>query len=62
MSPRKSGHVDIGALFEYATLKVELDSASKSHLEECALCTDRLAWMQSAKDIDSEKEDDEPGS
>jgi hypothetical protein len=51
-------HVDIGALFEFATLKIELDAASKSHLEECAVCMDRLAWMESPKD--SEKEDDAP--
>ena len=60
MRSRNKTHVDIGALFEFATLKIELDAASKSHLEECAVCVDRLAWMQSSKDTDSEKKDDAP--
>ena len=57
---KSSGHIDIGALFEYATLKIELDAASKAHLKECALCLDRLAWMQSAKDNGPKKKSDEP--
>ena len=60
MNPRNSGHVDIGALFEFVTLKVELDATSKSHLEECAVCLDRLAWMQGSKDTGSETKGDEP--
>lgn len=60
MSPKNGGHVDIGALFEFATLKVELDATSKSHLEECAVCLDRLAWMQSSKDTGPKQKDHEP--
>jgi hypothetical protein len=47
-------------LFEFVTLKVELDATSKSHLEECAVCLDRLAWMQGSKDTGSETKGDEP--
>ena len=60
MSSKKSSHVEIGALFEFATLQVELDATSKSHLEECAVCLDRLAWMQSTKEVGSERKPDEP--
>ena len=60
MSSKNSGHVDIGALFEHATLKTELDATSRSHLEECAVCLDRPAWMRSTKEAGSKRKPDEP--
>jgi hypothetical protein len=60
MNSKNSGHVDIGALFEFATLQIELDMTSRSHLEECAVCMDRLAWMKSTKVMGSERKPDEP--
>jgi hypothetical protein len=55
MSSENTGHVDIGALFEFATLKVPLDEASQAHLEDCAVCMDRLAWMQGTRDFGRDK-------
>jgi hypothetical protein len=60
MGSGNSGHVDIGALFEFATLKIELDAASKSHLEECAVCLDRLAWMQGTRNLGTKEKTDKP--
>ena len=55
MSSENSGHVDIGALFEFATLKKQLDEAAQTHLEDCAVCMDRLAWMQGTRDFGRDK-------
>lgn len=60
MNPRNNSHVDIGALFEFAKMKVELDAASKSHLEDCAVCMDRLSWMQTAADLGHREQEFEP--
>lgn len=57
-TPRK--HIDIGALFEFARLRAELDTASKAHLEDCAVCLDRVSWMQTAAETGSDERVYEP--
>jgi hypothetical protein len=42
------GHIEIGELFESARLKRELNSDVRSHIDHCAMCQDRLSWMQTA--------------
>lgn len=53
-------HIDIGTLFEFARLRTELDNASKAHLEDCAVCLDRVSWMQTAAEIGSNERAYEP--
>ncbi|HEY2382015.1 MAG TPA: hypothetical protein VGK48_12620 [Terriglobia bacterium] len=60
MTLRNNSHVGVGALFEFAKMKVELDDASKSHLEDCAVCMDRLSWMQASADLGPQEMEFEP--
>ena len=60
MNSGNSNHIDIGALYEHAKMKVELDDASKSHLEDCAVCLDRLSWMETAAELGTSEAEFEP--
>lgn len=59
-SSRNSSHVDISALFEFAKMKAELDADDRSHLEDCAVCMDRLSWMKTAADLGAREQEYEP--
>jgi hypothetical protein len=41
-------HVNIGVLFESARLKAGMGTDAQSHVEACAVCRERLHWMEVA--------------
>ena len=47
----KDDHITIAGLFERARFKTELDSAAQSHVDGCAVCRQRLTWMEAAADL-----------
>jgi hypothetical protein len=60
METTNSSHIAIGTLFESARMKVGLDTASQSHLNDCDLCRGRHSWMEAATSLGHQELEYEP--